>query len=298
MTMGNYTFEIDGITGEAVTDILTLYNSGAIPSDFDVATSGTILTITTDEFKDDHARLTVMDDSGVSHFVFQLGSGERHVIPIGAVDYVFIHMESGSDTLEITAGAIPTQIYTFVTHGGNQHDTIFAGGASFSGVSNVTLDGGSGDDVVIGSNTGDYIDGGTGENLIFAGSGDDYIDGRAGNDTIFGNDGNDSIFSHEGDDEVVGGNGNDLILAGNGNDSIAGEEGDDTLNGNGGHDLIIAGDGDDYVYGGSGNDTLFGGDGNDTMNGHGGADWGDGGAGMDRNIGGKIETALNFEIHS
>jgi Ca2+-binding RTX toxin-like protein len=66
-----------------------------------------------------------------------------------------------------------------------------------------------------------YIDGG---------AGNDTLIGASGADVIYGNDGNDLIVAQAGADRVWGGAGNDRILGGRGADLIDGGDGDDLIN--------------------------------------------------------------------
>lgn len=151
------------------------------------------------------------------------------------------------------------------------------------------IDGGAGDDILLGAYGDDYIIGGTG---------DDIIEGSAGNDTLFGGDGDDKIQADgrvdsdsidfvsaelNGNDYIDGGNGNDELSGGGGNDTIFGGAGNDSIQGDNrksqsseasvpiafqGDDYLDGGDGDDQIIGGGKYDTIFGGDGNDLI-------WGD-----------------------
>ncbi len=76
------------------------------------------------------------------------------------------------------------------------------------------LDGGDGNDTIIGSQQRDAISGGNGA---------DRIAGRGGNDRINGGNGNDAIDGGDGDDAIAGGNGGDLIRGGSGDDKIQGD---------------------------------------------------------------------------
>jgi hypothetical protein len=98
------------------------------------------------------------------------------------------------------------------------------------------------------------IDGGAGDDLIIGGFEQDILIGNAGNDTIFGDRRTDLIF---------GGSGDDQLLGGLGRDNIFGQAGNDRLNG---------GPGDDTLYGMEGDDTLAGAGDNDFLNGAPGAD--------------------------
>lgn len=140
--------------------------------------------------------------------------------------------------------------------------------------------------------------------------------GGSGNDVINGTDGSDTLMGADGNDTLSGGKGNDKLYGDNGNDTLSGGEGDDLLDGGAGIDTAsfadlatgitadlslktaqqigstgldtltnieniigtafgdkLTGDaGDNTLQGGAGNDTLIGGLGNDIL---------DGGAGND-----------------
>jgi Ca2+-binding RTX toxin-like protein len=152
-------------------------------------------------------------------------------------------------------------------------------------------------------------------NLIQGGNGNDWLLGRAGNDTLIGGAGNDNFFGGAGADLFDGGSGvdravysdalagivvdflnparntgdaagdtftliealrgsnfNDDLSLDNadnqvdawwGNDTVAGLGGNDILNGRAGNDVLDGGDGNDQLYGGPGADRLIGGPGVD-----------------------------------
>lgn len=137
----------------------------------------------------------------------------------------------------------------------------------------LTIDGGDGNDALIGAADKDVIVGGAGSDMIEAGG---------GNDTVFGDirlepsptgqvDGDDQIALGSGDDSAQGGGGNDLIWGEFGDDTVFGGSGNDVLygdNGDGttdGTDYLDGGADNDILYGAAGNDTLTGGDGDDIL---------------------------------
>jgi Ca2+-binding RTX toxin-like protein len=141
--------------------------------------------------------------------------------------------------------------------------------------------GGSGND----SLTGDWL-----ANRIEGGSGNDAVLGSAGNDSLLGSGGNDTLSGGEGNDWLSGGAGNDSLLGGAGIDvadfslttggitvnltiGTSKGEGDDVLKE---IENVIGGTGNDNftgdslanrLLGGAGNDSLIGGAGNDTLTG-------------------------------
>ena len=188
------------------------------------------------------------------------------------------------------------------------------------------LDGGTGDDTIVGSRQADVIRGGWGN---------DRLRGRAGNDRIWGdlapstdhatddlakNVRSDVPIRARATDHISGGSGNDRLHGGPGADTMAGYSGNDVIYGDGGNDTIYgdapprsAADdaldvdtrldrspsvneltdavrpagGDDEIFGGSGNDTIHAGAGNDAVRGGSGNDRLLGGAGRDKMDGGE-----------
>ncbi len=173
--------------------------------------------------------------------------------------------------------------------------------ASFEARPFVRIEGTEARDLLIGSIWRNEIDGGAGDDnilgrgradVIMGGEGDDLIHGGGGNDTIFGGPGNDTIFGGAGDDVIHGGDGDDLIRGGAGNDILMGDAGDDTIHGGAGDDVIFGGDGDDLIRGGAGNDILTGDAGDDTIHGGEGDDTIEGGDGDDLILGGDGDDLL------
>ncbi len=93
----------------------------------------------------------------------------------------------------------------------------------------VTVRGGDGDDVIVGTDQPDLIFGGAGNDNLTGGDGDDQIYGESGNDTI----GGDAAGSDDGgNDFFSGGDGSDLFIwePGDAQDVIAGgDDGDDVF---------------------------------------------------------------------
>lgn len=147
---------------------------------------------------------------------------------------------SGIDTVEVNGGG-GAEVFTTTANGprvrfdrldpapfaldiGTSEDIIVnAGGGndSFSATGNlaalikITVDGGIGNDTLLGSN---------GSDLLLGGDGDDFIDGQQGNDVAFLGVGNDAFQWDPGD----------------GNDTIQGDDGTDTLtmNGSNGNEIF------------------------------------------------------------
>jgi Ca2+-binding RTX toxin-like protein len=118
------------------------------------------------------------------------------------------------------------------------------------------------DERLTGTSGHDQIDGGTGNDTILGQRGDDTLTGFDGYDVILGGRGRDKIDGGAGDDFLRGHQGNDMIQGGEGHDKLFGNLGNDTLRGQEGDDTISGGQGHDHIEGGSGNDSLYGGNGN------------------------------------
>lgn len=91
--------------------------------------------------------------------------------------------------------------------------------------------------------------------------GDDTIDGGEGNDVILGQGGNDSLTGGMGNDSVVGGVGADFLSGGDGNDTLLGGFGADTLQLGSGDNLAEGGlFSDRFTFDDLGNTTIIGGE--------------------------------------
>ncbi|MCX7424007.1 MAG: calcium-binding protein, partial [Planctomycetia bacterium] len=157
----------------------------------------------------------------------------------------------------------------------------------FSGV--VTLSGGDGNDVLLGTQLRDELNGDGGNDSISGLFGDDAIRGGAGIDRIVeqgdvhftltdfsldgaGGDGLTSIeeavltggpsanridaAAFSGAVLLLGDDGDDTLLGGSGNDFLDGSKGNDSLAGNGGNDFLDGGSDDSTLRGGAGDDLF------------------------------------------
>ncbi len=165
-------------------------------------------------------------------FVYGFGGADR-IIWAGTDGNDFIEGGDGADTLEAN-GTGEAEQYAATANGSrirfdrvspatafldiagveNMAVNMKGGDDSFSAVGNLavltafTVDGGSGDDTLLGSNGADVLNGG---------GGNDFIDGQQGADTLIGGSGNDTIQWDPGD----------------GSDVVEGQDGADTLQFNG-----------------------------------------------------------------
>lgn len=93
------------------------------------------------------------------------------------------------------------------------------------------------------------------------------INGGTGDDILMANAGNDKIKGGAGFDYASGGSGNDTITGGSGRDTLLGGSGNDNLSGGSQRDLLITGHGNDTAVGGAGSDTIVAGLGAQTLKG-------------------------------
>jgi Ca2+-binding RTX toxin-like protein len=209
--------------------------------------------------------------------------------------------------------------------GGNDSITAHAGVGALTLLS---VDGGTGNDTVNGSDGPDVIVGGDGNDTLNGGGGDDRIAGGLGADTMNGGAGDDTLVWNNGDgtDVINGDAGSDDVEV-NGSPTAGdvftvrpnagrikfdrtnlvpfsldiGSSETMHANGLGGDDTITVGDVGSYsvtASGGAGNDTLTGGASSDTLLGGSGNDTLNPGAGHDVVFGGEGDDQVNVRDHS
>lgn len=132
--------------------------------------------------------------------------------------------------------------------GGAGDDIIRFG---YSGTSTVT--GGNGDDYIDGS----FLDDRYSDVYNSYGRDSNNIDGGEGNDTILGTRNADIISGQSGNDSVLAGGGDDIIFGGDGDDILTAGRGSDTIDGGAGDDFIFGALGSDTATGGEGADRFF-----------------------------------------
>jgi Ca2+-binding RTX toxin-like protein len=209
------------------------------------------------------------------------------------LDTVRIRALEGEDVIDasaVAAGGPPLSL-----DGGAGNDILLGS------VGNDTLLGGDDDDVLLGLFGNDTLDGGTGENTLIQDGGQ----ATSGIVSIFG-DGLDNTITLSRD---AAGNilSNGVPIPGativntviirvfgrGGNDTIALNEANGPLP----TAWLFGGSGNDTITGGSGNDLIFGGTGNDTLFGKNGFDLIFGGAGDDRLTGGDADDQVFGEAN-
>ncbi|HEU5057405.1 MAG TPA: hypothetical protein VFU21_12800 [Kofleriaceae bacterium] len=171
----------------------------------------------------------------------------------------------------------------------------------------VTIWGGSGQDVLIGSSVLlNHLYGEEDGDVLRGGDGNDRIDGGPGDDVMFGRGGHDSFHSEgamDGADDMRGGDGSDTVLYSFRPTAVTVTIGDDTqpdgeagegdtvrndvenVRGGNGPNVLVGNAAANELYGGPTADELYGGGGNDLLVGSTGADMLFGDAGADQLLG-------------
>ncbi|NDV61616.1 LEPR-XLL domain-containing protein [Puniceicoccales bacterium CK1056] len=211
-----------------------------------------------------------------------------------------------------------------VGYGGEGNDLIDLSGVTHDGISYI-IEGGAGDDTLIGAQAGGIIRGDEGNDTLTGGDGTDLIIGGEGSDTIHGGGSRDYIFGdtgrlsvsdqgtdtplddialriralsgeRDGVDTIFGDGGDDIIFGGGNIDTINGDAGDDLIFGDGGYFEFVSGDIpmnggfidlDELSFRGPGaKDIIYGNADKDTILAGAGDDFVDGGAQNDVILGG------------
>jgi Ca2+-binding RTX toxin-like protein len=175
-------------------------------------------------------------------FFFNGNSNEGLIVVPNITGRVITYLQDGDDIFNPTTISNST-----VQYGGNGNDVLFGT------VQSDTLEGGAGDDILVGSLDGsaapDLMNGGDGSDFFLADAGGDTINGGNDDDIVLAGDGSNVVDGGAGNDAIVGGEGTDSLLGGTGLDFILGLGGSDTLRGGGGQDFIVAGYIDDTPEG-------------------------------------------------
>jgi Ca2+-binding RTX toxin-like protein len=204
------------------------------------------------------------------------------------LDTVRIQAQAGEDIVDTSA--VPVGGPRLLLDGGSGND-ILLGSAEVD-----TLLGGDNDDVLIGNGGADTLDGGTGENVLIEGG----LNLTSGIVTVFGDAADNTITISRTAAGAILSNGVPLGSATVANTSLVrvfGRGGNDTVtvseaNGALPPAFLFGGAGNDSLLGGSGADLVFGGTGNDPLQGKGGGDLLFGGAGDDTLTGGDADDQV------
>ena len=85
----------------------------------------------------------------------------------------------------------------------------------------------------------------------------DVLNGGDGDDKLVGRNGEDALNGQDGSDKLFGGGGNDWLHGGEGRDILSGGNDNDVMEGGAGNDFLTGGDGADvFVFTEAGDDTV------------------------------------------
>ena len=260
------------------------------------------------------------EPSGISEieFTVNLGSSTDFVTIIGGSsgDNIRIGALGANLNGDADADVFPNTVEVWAVHGQGGGDRIGLQGGQGTGspfvsgvgpVTEVYLEGDSGND---------SITGGPGRETFYGGSGNDSLNGGGGNDLMYGDSGADRLNGGAEGDGLYPGNGNDLVIGGGGRDAFGSEntpDGADDFRGGPGADTAsytgragnvrvdVDGHADDGGVGEEDNirpdvENLDGGAGADRLVGNGLANHLFGYGGADRLIGGGSEDELDGDV--
>jgi Ca2+-binding RTX toxin-like protein len=225
----------DVVEGQDGTDTL-VFNGANINEKIDISANGSRVRLTRDI-----ANVT-MDLNGIEHIQLNALGGADNItvndLSETGVTQVAIDLASppGSGTGDLAADSVTVN----ATKGDDVIEVQGRGGSlTVAGLSElVTISGSEAIDalVVAAGNGNDTLSAA----MLFANTAL-TLDGGAGNDTIIGSQGADQLLGGDGNDVVTGGRGNDTALLGNGNDTFIWNPGDgsDTVEGQAGTDTLV-----------------------------------------------------------
>ncbi|NKD85251.1 calcium-binding protein [Haematospirillum jordaniae] len=248
----------------------------------------------------------VLDASQQIHHAVDLVGGHGDDLLIGSpLSHDILRGGTGADQLDGGLGSYDTASYSdrqepvLAVLRGPLEGVAFVGGRSEDTLKNIeSLEGGDGDDALVGDDEPNYLCGG---------KGDDTLRGRGGNDDLHGGEGKDLLDGGEGGrDTAIYREKNEAVVVSldNGADAIVyvGGVAEDTLRriecveGGDGHDVLVGDTRHNMFWGNGGDDVLMGREGNDLLDGGEGKDVLDGGSGDDTALYTKRGTAAVYVL--
>jgi len=127
---------------------------------------------------------SILDPPGFNTNIVVANTAAPSAIGVANVNFLQIFAQDGNDMIEVQVA-----VESFV-------------------------DGGPGDDTILGSSRDDVLFGNAGNDIIDGGDGTDVLIGSTGNDTLFGSNGRDVLFGGSGADSLHGGADDDILIAG------------------------------------------------------------------------------------
>jgi len=222
-----------GQAGQAPFTLVTRYLASDSSNDSGIRLHSSRRLVTVDGTAgDDAIHIKLLNDTTRGQPVMVRVNDYYRFYSLSAFNRIDANAEAGNDTLYADT---PKFHRLF---GGDGNDVVQAtvdygsGSVTFAGRGGVMIDGGPGDDILVGSSRNDHLYGGPGNDFLGGDSrvGDTDFGGRpGGDDRLYGGDGNDVLAGHTGNDHLDGGEGNDVLAAGAGDDRLDGGFGDDRL---------------------------------------------------------------------
>jgi Ca2+-binding RTX toxin-like protein len=147
-----------------------------------------------------------------THDVYHGGDGFDRLILTGGDDALFLHDDISPIHADADSSAPRISGIEYIS-AGNGDDLVDLTSPDFNYDTDVTIDGGNGDDHLWASAGDDTLLGGNGNDSLFGGGGNDTLDGGNNNDLLIGSVGDDVLYGGAGDDVLAGGSGgNDTEL--------------------------------------------------------------------------------------
>jgi Ca2+-binding RTX toxin-like protein len=187
-------------------------------------------------------------DSGVGTKIAESANGGHDTVEVSfATDKAYV----------LAANLEDLDLFGFATLGtGNAADNLIRG---VGDAVTYRLDGGAGNDTVIGDAGDDVLAGGAGNDTLIGGAGADVMDGGAGNDTVSYADSNANsqvgVTIDLGAGTAAGGDADGDSLKNI--ENLIGTDFNDVLTGNAGSNVLAGGGGNDLLIGGAGNDVYI-----------------------------------------
>jgi Ca2+-binding RTX toxin-like protein len=143
--------------------------------------------------------ITVNDLTGTDVTEVNLGLAVQNGVGDGAADSVIVNGTNGDDVVVVVGDGFGTSVLGLAAqvnitgtetandrltiHALAGDDVVEASGLAVTAIQ-LTADGGTGDDVLIGGDGNDTLLGGDGDDVLIGGPGNDILDGQAGDNTV------------------------------------------------------------------------------------------------------------------
>jgi Ca2+-binding RTX toxin-like protein len=232
-----------------------------------------------------------LDNNAGGRFAIDAATGIVRVADGSLLNYEAAGSHSILVRATSTDGSTSIQSYTISVTDQAENIVLTAGDDVYTetGIAELSVDGGAGNDTFFGNSGNDTLTADAGNDTLTGGLGNDTLSGGDGNDMLYGQAGNDTLDGGAGIDQArydnaasavtvnlaiigaqdTGGDGMDALV---GIETLVGSAHDDTLTGDAGSNSLYGLSGNDVIVGDAGNDTIYGEAGNDVLSGGDGAD--------------------------